>query len=470
MDNQYEDEINLVTLLFKAFQKWRSLLIVAVVAAVAVGGTKLAINIQGLIDPEEVEKKTTQHRDLLGLYEAEGEALERRLADNQRNLVLQIDYNEKSMLMKVDPRNEWVGSVNLYIDTGYQILPGTSIQPENPAYKITYAYNDYYSSEFYTDVMGKLTFDIGELKYLKEVLGASVDANRQSISIGATADTKEHCDEMIRLATEAFQSRYDFVKASLGDHTLTSSTPVSYAQINASREQYQVDQEAREKILTENIYSINEEYREWEKKEDDLKLPIIDWGHAIRNGIKWMLLAGVLGGFVGVAVLFVKYMFSGRIKSAEDLGRGMFVLAELPVRGQKKSKIDRLVYRIFGVAVKESEYDGRVEAMALSLDKMLKGRGLEKGTIAFVGDVRENAVRALVKQVGQMLPDAYKAVAAGNITLEPAAAKAAYDADAIVLVAEQDVTMKKAYEQICGKLEACKLKVMGAVLFGVECV
>lgn len=470
MENQYEDEINLITLLFKVCQKWRVILIVAAVLAVAIGGTKLAMNIQGLIDPEAAEKRTTQYRDIVGLYEAEGEALERQMDDNQRALQLQVDYNEKSMLMKVDPSNEWVGSVNLYIDTGYKILTDSSVQDENPAYKIACAYYDYYAGEFYTDVMGRLSFDIGELKYLKEVLGVSVDTSRQAISISATADTKEHCDEMIRLGTEAFQSRYDFVRSSLGEHSLTVSQAASYAQINANREQSQIDQRTRETILTQNVYSINEEYRKWEKREDKLELPIIDWGGAVKNGILWILIGGVLGGFMVFAVLAVKCMFSGRIKGAEDLGHGMFTLAELPARGKKKSAIDRLMYRIFGVAVRESEYDGRVEAMALSVEKMLRGRELDKGTIAFVGDVKENALRAFAKQVGQMLPDTYKAVAAGNIMLEPAAAKAAYDADAVILVAEQDVTMKKSYEQMCGRLEACKQKVLGAVIFGVESV
>ena len=40
------------------------------------------------------------------------------------------------MLMKLDSLNEWNGSMNFYIDTDYQILPGMSVQNENPAYKI----------------------------------------------------------------------------------------------------------------------------------------------------------------------------------------------------------------------------------------------------------------------------------------------------------------------------------------------
>lgn len=470
MDNQYEEEINLVTLLFKVCQRWRALLIVAIAAAVSVGGTKLAINIQGLSDEESVAELEAAYLDLVGSYEAEGENLERRIESNQRNLELQSDYNDKSILMKIDPQNEWVGSMNLYIDTDYQIIPGNSVQNENPAYKITYAYYDYYAGGFYVDVMERLSFDVGELKYLREVLSVGVDANRYSITITSVADTKEHCEELLRVASESLQSRYSFVAASLGEHTLTMSDIISNAQINANREQYQIEQRNKEKDWMQNEYQLNNEYREWKKREDDIKsqYPVIDLTAAVKNGIKWIVVAGAGGGFLGCVVLFIKYMFSGRMKSAEDLGGGVCVLAELPVRGKKKNAIDRLVYRMFGIVNRELEYDSRVEAMALALEKMLSARQCEKATIAFVGDVKETELRAFVKQIGNILSARYKAVPAGDIIAEPAAAKTAYESDAVVLVAEQDVTMKKKYAQVRSQLAACKVEVLGAVLFGAE--
>ena len=469
MDNQYEDEINLGTLLFKVFQKWRTLLIVAAVAAVAIGGTKLAMNIQGLYDEEKMEELNSVYRDALASYAAEGKELERKMDENERNMQVQAEYNARSMLMKVNPRSEWVGSVNFYVNTGWQILLGSTIQNENPAYRIINAYYDYYVGGFYADVMAQLSFDLVELKYLKELLWVNFDSNRYSMTIHVVADTNEHCDELLRLASQALQEKYKFVESSLGEHTLTMTDNISNMQINTDREQYQIEQRAREEELERNVYGLNEQYREWKKKEKEIEKPIVDAPAAVKNGIKWILLAGFLGGFLGAGVFFVKDMFSGRVKSTEELGRGVNVLAELPRRtGKKKNAIDRLVCRMFGVAVMESEYDSRVEAMALSLEKMLEARKCDKATIAFVGDVKDNELKAFVKQIGIALPDGYKAVAAGDIIVEPAAAKAAYDADMAVLAAVQDVTMKKTYRQECNKLAACGIEVLGTVLFGVE--
>lgn len=470
MENQYEDEIDLMTLLFKVCQRWRVLLAVTAVSAVVIGGTKLAMNILQSGNAGNREVSDAEYRDILDSYEAEGEALQQEMADNQKSLQQLSDYNNKSMLMKVDPYNEWAGSMNLYIDAGRQSAPGNSDQSDNTAYKIVYAYYDYYAAGFYSDVMGRLSFDMGELRYLREVLGISIDTDRYSITINAVADTREHCDELIKAAGEVFQSRHSSIASSLGEHSLTLSDAASNAQINMNRVQYQQSQTNKEKECRNNVDKLDEKYSEWKQKKPTVGEASSDRMSAVKNGIKWFIIAAAAGGFLSFAVLFVKYMLSGRIKSADDLGRNIYTLAELPVRRKKKSAIDRLIYRLFGIAVKESEYDSRLEAMALSLKKMLDAGQGEKGMIAFVGDVEETELKNFVKQVGNALPEAYKAVAAGDIIAEPAAAKAAYEADAVVLVAEQDVTMKKNYAQIHDKLFACKVEILGVVLLGVESI
>lgn len=471
MENQYEEEINLSAMLLNICLRWRVFLIVMIVFAVVVGGTKLAMGIQGLKDPENVERMKAEYEDEMTAYEAEGVALKMQISENQRNLRLQTDYNEKSILMKIDPRNEWVASMNLYVDTNYQIMPGSSIQNENPAYKIIYAYYDYYNSgEFFTTVMDKLSFDIGELKYLKEVLSVSFDTSRYAITINVVADTKEHSEELVRVAGDAFQSRYNFVNSSLDKHTLKNSEAVSYTQINTDREAYQLAQENQENVWKQNVPELNEQYREWERKESSIERPIVDERGAVRNGIKWIVIAAVIGFFVCAVIYFLQYLLSGKIREAGNFGLNARVLSELPAQKKRKNPIDRLICRLFGVVIKESEYDSRVEAMALSLGKMLDAMQSENATVAFVGDVKDAELKALAGQIEKTLTGKHKIVAAGNMIVDPAAAKAAYAADAVVVVAKQNVSPRKTYKQFCDKLSACKVQVLGTVLMGVEAI
>lgn len=471
MENQYEEEINLSAMLLNICLRWRVFLIVMTVFAVVVGGTKLAMNIQGLKDPENVERMKAEYEDEMTAYEAEGIVLKTRVSENQRNLQLQTEYNDKSILMKIDPRNEWVASMNLYVDANYQIMPGSSIQNENPAYKIICAYYDYYNSgEFFTTVMDKLFFDIEELKYLKEVLSVSFDTSRYAITINVVADTKERSEELVRVAGDAFQSRYSFVNASLGEHTLTASAMASYTQVNTDREAFQIAQKNQENVWLQNVPELNEQYREWEKKEASIVKPIVDMRGAVRRGLKWIVIAAVIGWFVCAVIFFLQYLLSGKIREAGNLGPNARVLSELPAQKKRKTPIDRLICRVFGVVIKESEYDSRVEAMALSLGKMLDAMQCENATVAFVGDVKGAELKALADQTAKTLTGKHKIVAAGNMIVDPAAAKAAYAADAVVVVAKQNASPRKTYMQFCDKLSACKVQVLGTVLMGVEAI
>lgn len=472
MNQRYEEnEINLVTVLYRTCLKWRGILLFAVLIAIAVGATRMAMNIQTLGDEEKRSELDAEYQDALNAYEAEGMALELSIRENERNLRNQKEYNENSMLMKIAPRNEWQGSMSFYVDTDYQILPGSSIQNENPAYKITYGYYDYCESgEFYGTVLEKLSFELKDQKYLREILSVEFDDSRYAFTIRTVADTKEHSDELLRIAAEALQSRYSFIQKSLGQHSLKTDTGASYVCVNTEREQYQFQQETLEKEWLQNVPELNEEYQNWKLKKSSIEIPVSTLGEAIKDGIKYLIIAGAAGVFLAVFALFVVYAFSGKIKAQEDLGTGAYVLGELPGKGGKKKQcfLDRLIYHIFGVTLKESEYEGRLAAMAQSMGRMLSEMESTPGTIALVGDVEKVELDRLAEQFTKEMPEGMQVVAAGNILTGSEAAKTVYAADGVVIIAKEDITTRKTYQQIRSNLEVCGVKVMGAVL--IDCL
>ena len=76
MNQRYdESEINLLTVLYKSCLKWRGILIFAVLVAIVVGATRMAMNIQTLGDEEKKNQLYVEYQDELNAYEAEGLAL-----------------------------------------------------------------------------------------------------------------------------------------------------------------------------------------------------------------------------------------------------------------------------------------------------------------------------------------------------------------------------------------------------------
>ena len=471
MKKEYDEEISIGTLLLKVLLKWRNVLVFSIVLAVAVGAVKIAINIEGLKDTEKIAEKNSEYKAELEAYEAQGVELQLRMQENNRNLRIQSGYNNQSMLMKLDSLNEWNGSMNFYIDTDYQILPGMSVQNENPAYKIICAYYDYYrSGEFYNEVLNNLSFKLMEVKYLKEILSLSFDTNRYAIMVNAVADSKENCDELLRVTSDVLQEQYVFVKSSLGEHTIKNSDPISFSVVNTDREAYQIEQQAKEKELKQNIPTLNEEYSQWKKDKTSIEIPLLTVSSAIKDGIKSMIVAGVVSAFLACIVLTVIGFLRGRIINVNDLNQGEYILGELPGKTKKNNFIDRIIFRIFGIVIKQEEYAERISAMALSMEHVLCSEPNKRHMVALVGDVDASELELLAQQINKVTTDKQFACVAGNIVSSANAVKVALEVSAVVLVVKQDVTLKKTYYQLHSKLTACKVKILGTILTNVESI
>lgn len=193
---------------------------------------------------------------------------------------------------------------------------------------------------------------------------------------------------------------------------------------------------------------------------------------AINDGIKWIMIVGAVGCFAAFFALFVVFAFSGRVKDREDLGGNVFVLGELPVQKNKKKPIfvDRMIYHIFGVTMKSSEYEGRISAIAQTLGRMLENEEKKQGTIALVGDAEGVELRAIEEHLTKSMPEGMKTVVVGNILTDAEANRTAYSSDGVVLAVQDDVTLKKAYRQMRDQLEACSVKVWGVILAGCQAI
>ena len=105
--NEQEREINLKRLFYKACRNWRVAVVTALVGATLIGGTKCTTEFIKVSDPEVVEARQTEYEGELALHEQKGEAIQKDIERLESSIVQQEDYNKNSVLMKIDPYNEW---------------------------------------------------------------------------------------------------------------------------------------------------------------------------------------------------------------------------------------------------------------------------------------------------------------------------------------------------------------------------
>lgn len=465
--NEQEKEINLKRLLYKALKNWRVAALIGIIGAVAVGGTKCAMEMTKIFDPEVIEERQTEYLGELALYQQKGEAIRKDIDTIEASILQTEDYNENSVLMKIDPYNEWRGSIDFYVETDYQIIPDFSYQNQNIASQIVYVYNTYITNgELYQYIIDRLETKM-EIRYLREVLGASADAQNFLIHFTVRGVSEETCRELLTSIEEGMRAKQAEILKSVGEYRLLVTNSSTYSQINYDLEQLQKDNLQAVADLNISLTAKQFERLEWKRDEKNIKEPVISRKDAIKEGIKMAVLTGVIAVFLVVLFYGVGYIFSKLVQDRDEFdGWGCFV-AELP-RSYKKRKFrwaDRLIARLFLGNVRADEYELRLSAAAKQIGEAAKlSSSAAEPVLVLTGDLPKEELEALAEAMQKSkAAGGVRFAAAGNPLLEAGAIDVLLQADGVILAAKQEYTKRETIYQIKVQLEELK-KPLAAVM------
>lgn len=467
--NEQEREINLKRLLYKALRHWRVAAVVAIIGAVVIGGTKCTMELIKLSDPEVVEKRQTEYLGKLAQYRQEGEAIQKSLDTMENSIQQKEEYNEKSVLMKIDPYNEWRGSIDFYIDTDYQIMPDATYQNPNLANQIVKVYSTYITNgELYQYIIDRLETPT-EFPYLREILSASVDDQTFLVHFSVRNVSEESCKKLLTLIEEGMKEKQKEISKSVDKYELIVTNNSVYSQINYDLEQMQKDN-LQDVTDFRNSLSVKKlEYLEWERKEGEIRNSVITSnGRAIKDSIKTAILTGIIAAFVILLFYGLAYLFSKFVQDRDEFdGWGCFV-GELPRSYKKRGFrwVDRIISKLFLGDVRAGEYDTRLVAIAKQIGEAAKlSYGTAEPVIVLAGDLPKGELEDLTMSMQQSKAVyGVRFVAGGNPLLEARAIDALLLADGVILVAKQEYTKKENVYQIKEQLKELKKPLAAVVL------
>lgn len=473
-----QKEVSIKRMLYTACMRWRIIVRIAILVAVFAGGYEVIRNISVLGEQEAVLDAKREYEIKLSQHESEGREIENAIAKCMGEIAKQREYNQKSLFMQIDPYNEWTGMLYLYMDTGYQIMPNASIQNENPATKIGYAYYGYIdSTEFYQDVMDRVSTDISEVRYLKEILTVTVNFSGYSIIVQAKGTTETFCRELLDASKEAIEERYSIINDTIAEHDLIETEPFVYSQINYETESVQITQQEKIQNLNDSILTLKGEMFAWEQKGKELEKqePIVQGlGSVIISGAKKCIMAGFAAVIIMLVLFCVVYVLSGKVVGPESLPKGLHIIGELPKqKKKKKSRIDNIFNRIFMVTL-SGEDRAKVLAAAVcntcQLYDALPEDTKKSNKVVLVSDVDKEQLETLSKQFAEQTSSVSpcSVVPAGNILTDAEAARAAYEADAAILIVEQDRSIVSVVEKVMEQLRLSNRQILGMILTEVD--
>lgn len=473
MNETYEQEIDLKWLFYRVLRGWRSIVVWAVLIGVVAGLGSLGIYGLKSLDPEYMEKQQLNFEREHASWIATGENFEAQLENIADAKMEQEEYNEKSVLMQIDPLRDFHASFELYVYYDYQIMPDMAYQNVDMSDRILKTYATYMTNgELQQYVIDNLSYEI-ERRYLNEILGVSVDYSNNMLTVSVQQESAEKCQEILNLVKTALFAKQEEISAAVAEHSLTSTNAAAYETVNLSLQETQKANRQAVTNLDITMQETNEAYLEWQREENE---PTAEYTlvENIKNAVKMLIIGGIVGAVVVAVIQAFGALLSGRLLNPEDMKNryGLRVIGELPCARIRKpfAFVSRWFAAFGGITATPEDYERLAKMVGTSIKSDLASREEAAGwkTIAFTGmaDVEE-----LKKAVAAMkLGSEYSVLCASNILTDAESIEAVAAADCVVLVEQQE---KSVFADITKELESLKAwnkTVLGAVIVNADAV
>ncbi len=473
MNETSNKEISLKWLLYRALRAWKLVLVCSVAIGLLLGVGSAVINGSKLANEAFMNTAEDDFNQKHDEWKSTRQEILNRIETLEDSREQQLEYNENSVLMEIDPFQKNVASVELYVEYDYQIIPDFSYQPIDLSGRILKSYSNYMThGGMYQYVIENLKTKQGyeiERRYLEELINISTDTTNRMISVSVTHPDKEMCKNILTYVKDSVSTFKPSVVSEIDVHeikfineTIDETIDPELVKVQRDNEQYIIEADTK-------LAAANKELRELQDE------PVFKYtvGEVVKDAITLAVIGMVAAIVVLIASIMIITMLSGKLLAPETIKErfGVRVMGLLPVSDEKKafSGFSANIARFGGVKVKHGEYDVLAKTIGAGIkSEMISVVDGENGkTIAFTGNV---AAEEIEKAVAAMLIDGYNTVCAPNILTDPESIDKVVSSDYVVLVETQEKTAIVDIEKEIETLKAWNKPVLGAVIVNADTI
>ena len=471
MNETYEQEIDLKWLIYRILRGWRTIVVWAIIIGVVIGLGSLGIYGLKCLDPEYLQKEKVNYEREYASWVATGENFEQQLANITEAKEEQTEYNEKSVLMQIDPLRDFHASFEMYVYYDYQIMPDMAYQNIDLSDRILKAYATYMTNgELQQYVIDNLSYEI-ERRFLNEILSVAVDYGNNMIAVSVQQQSAERCQEILNLVQTALITKYEDIRSMIAEHTLTTTNSAVYETVNLALQETQKDNRKTITDLDIAMQETNESYIEWQ--EDELEPePKYTLVGKIKSAIGLFIIGSIVGVIVVAVIIAFGALLSAKLLNPEDLKSrfGLRVVGQLPAARVKKpfAFVSRWFSKFGGITATPEDYDRLAKMVGTSIKSDLESREEEYKKIAFTGMVGAEELKAAVDAMG--LGKEYSVVCAPDVLTNAESIEKVTAADCVVLVEKQEESVLADITKELEALRAWNKTVLGAVVVNADAV
>lgn len=449
-NSTYEQEIDLKDLMFAVLHKWRPILLIAVVLAVVLGGYKAVSVYRQQNDAEVIKESEESYQEELKVYEKTKEACEREIENLLTDIDNQQKYLEESILMNMSAYDIWEADTELFVRTDYVIMPNMVYQNVDYTNTILRAYKSALTNtEFLDDIAKKAGIDT---RYLKELI--DITAADNLITIKVKHNEEKAAKALMKDILSGVEASQTKIAESIGEHTVST--------VNSSiGSMVDLDLANTQKTERDRLIQLNDSLETKQAELEELEEPkkaATSTTAAIRSGVKYAVLGGVLGAFLVIFGVCVAFLMSDKLYSEKEL-RNRFklkVLGVLPA-GKKAKGIDAWLNRLEGRACGEESQEYSLIAANI------RNYAEKAGTLLVAGNAHEDLIKSVAGRIAEELGN-MEVIVGGDMLQNVNALKTLPEVDGVILVEQCRVSSYGRIELEVEKILDLQKEVVGCVV------
>ena len=446
MNYELQDwEMSFKDMFFSVLYKWKQILVIAVVIALALGGMQaFKTRESNIANKASYEGKLASYERSLAIAQ-DSYDYANQMVENQKR------YLQESTLMQINAYNAYEAKISLYISTGYQIMPEMKYQNEDPSESLVAIYKNVITDN---DVLAQVSEELGmENKHLKELI-TTAQPSDHVLAFAVSHTDAEIAEKAAHLIMEHLEKTKPVATKIIGEHSLevVLDSVGPYVDVSKAIEK----REKQEALLVEYEEELAAQKTALSKVQ---KTKPTKYGSSVvKTAILWCIIGGVAGVALCAVACCVYFIFRTTVYSADELrGRmGVRCLGSV-TRGKRFDFITRALRRVEGRVVEDSEGNAAVIAQTLC------NYTGENKCVLVSGSGDRAYTEKLVERLQNELAD-LKLVAAGGLLRDADAASGLRQCDAVLLVEVCGKTKYKTIGQERERIQDAGKPFLGCVL------
>lgn len=455
-------EIDLRDLFISVARKWRKAIIFGLVMMALLAGFRFFKAYQSyqaqLLD--EADKKESDFE--LWEYEQKKAKLEERISRIEEKLDQVMEYQDKSMLMGMDPYDYYWATCTYYVTTNYQIIPELGLQDVNYTDSVLAGYSRMVvDNDLYDQIRSLLGMESDD-RYVSEIFRFYVDYSSDMITVEAIGTTEAKARELLDVICDKILEETPVISSSIHEHDIkpitTKTEHINYDDSSSSSaikvksaQDNNMDQYLE---LNSTIIDLREELDDLEKES-----PVITLN--VTGIIKYAIVGFVLGICLMAFIYCVIYVLGDSIKTEEELRScyGLPVVGRCAPAAAAKGAIDKRIARMQNGNLDNMSADQMVALMAAKLSSLVKDKN---ETVVLTGTMDEAVSRKLFDQLKAKTD--VKLEFAGNPLLNASAVEKITAADHVIIAERIHSSRRTEVQSQMEMLSTMEKDVLGIIL------